>query len=153
MTADCMAPHTLIITIMSHSTVPVLVESFLPMLFIYGSTTRRQNLRFSHSHRGNSRKVSNHPVETVSSRSLTAVSRPQINPAGSRHSKSRLSPTISITSRRSPVWSYSKPDRTSNLRKKPSPVVRVRRKRRKDADFSKVSLTATSESFFVKKEK
>ena len=59
----------------------------------------------------------------------------------SQHNSVRLPQILSIstTIRYCRDSDYSTQDRTSTLRKKPSPVVRVRRKRRKDADCNKGS--------------
>lgn len=122
---------------MLSSTVPASVESSLPTLSISGSMTRRQNLRFSNSR--DNRKVNS---RRVSSRHLpVAVSRPpdradQIS-LSNNHGRNRPIPTISITRPYCPDWNCSRQGRTSTLRKKPSPVVRVRRKRRKDVDCSR----------------
>lgn len=142
MTADCMGQHTLTITIMFRSTDPVSAKSFLQIPFTSGSTTRRQNPRFSLNR-----------VSPRDSRYLLPMAVSSLSPMAD-HNKirvrlrtNRLSNlsqansaklhqilTTSISTRYCRDSDFFRQDRTSTLRKKPSPVVRVRRKRRKDAD-------------------
>lgn len=149
MTADCMALHTLTITIMSRLTVPVSAESFLQMPFTSGSTTLWQNLRFNRN-RVRPRDSRYHLPMAVRSLSPMADSsrlraRLRINRLSNlnRLNNARLPQilTTSISTRYCQDSDFFRQDRTSTLRKKPLPVVRVRRKRRKDVDCKSHSLS------------
>lgn len=132
-----MVPHTLTITIMSHSTVPVSAKSSPLTLFTFGSIIHRQNLRFSNSrgnHRVSSRMAGSLHLPVVVSRHTDRLNQISLS---NNHGRNHPIPTILITRPYCPDWNCSRQGRTSTLRKKPSPVVRVRRKRRKDVDCSR----------------
>lgn len=149
MTADCMGQHTLTITITSRSTVPVWGGSFPPTLFISGSTTHRQNLWFSRSQvilRDSRRLPMADSSLSQMAVNIRLLARLRISNL-SQHNSVRLPQilTTSISTRYCSDSDSFRRDPTSTLRKKPLHVVCVRRKRRKDVDFSKGILTATLE--------
>lgn len=149
-----MAPHTLTTAIMSRSTARVSEKSTQRMPSTNGSTTRQQNPRFCHC--PDARKVikPQTSIADISYRSRALLDRSLLNRFPSLHQVNsfNLHPRLFLTPM-TPIAHHhyldsnsSRQDPASTRRKKPLPVV-CERRRRKDADFSKGSLTATKMLF------